>query len=159
MKRFHWGRDIDCLPSPPYHWSCMSDELLMWHNGAYSVYYAQRQVSASLWNARRAFCRSTCIKSVYKHYTVTGLKVTELTFKGNYTTSAHHHSLWETAQCECHPVRRAQAVAASLRDCPLTWRRNTQFRSIDYENDYNHKIIAPFQHEGQIFIQFVILDP
>jgi len=29
----------------------MSDQLLMWHNAAYSVYYTQRQVSASLWNA------------------------------------------------------------------------------------------------------------
>jgi len=56
----------------------MFDQLLMWHNAAYSVYYTQRQVSASLWNAR-AFSRSTCIKSVYKHYTVTDMKVTELT--------------------------------------------------------------------------------
>jgi len=45
--------------------------------------------------------------------------------KGNCTASAHHHSLWQTAQCECHPVRGAQAVAASLR---LTWRRNTQIQ-------------------------------
>jgi len=119
----------------------MSDQLLMRHNAAYSVYYAQRQVSASLWNARafsrstyrggaRHFCLggatggasfatkelsmvcvglserdlknfgganggpgknlggqwpplapplSTYIKSVYKHYTVTDMKVTELT--------------------------------------------------------------------------------
>jgi len=47
---------------------------------------------------------------------------------GNCTASAHHHSLWQTAQCERHPVRGAQAVAASLRDCPLTWRRNTQIQ-------------------------------
>jgi len=46
MKRFHRGRDIGCLPLPPYHWSCMSDQLLMWHNVAYSIYYAQHQVSA-----------------------------------------------------------------------------------------------------------------
>jgi len=45
--------------------------------------------------------------------------------KGDCTSSAHHHSLWQTAQCESHPVRGAQAVAASLRDFPLTWRRNT----------------------------------
>jgi len=69
MQRFHWGRDIGCLPSPPYHWSCMSDHLLMWHNAAYSVCYAQRQVSASLWNARAYSRRSTYFKSVYKHYT------------------------------------------------------------------------------------------
>ena len=31
----------------------------------------------------------------------------------------------------------AQAVVASLRDCPLAWRRNAQIQmySIDYEND------------------------
>jgi len=49
----------------------------MSHNAAYSVYYAQRQVSVSLWNAR-AYSRSTYIKSVYKHYTVTDMNVTEL---------------------------------------------------------------------------------
>jgi len=38
--------------------------------------------------------------------------------KGNCTASAHHHSLWQTAQCESHPVRAAQAVGASLRDFP-----------------------------------------
>jgi len=48
--------------------------------------------------------------------------------KRDCTASAHHHSLWQTAQCECHPVRGAQAVAASLRDCPLTRRRNTQIQ-------------------------------
>jgi len=47
---------------------------------------------------------------------------------GDCTASAHHHSLWQTAQCESHPVRGAQAVAASLRDYPLTWRRNTQIQ-------------------------------
>ena len=46
---------------------------------------------------------------------------------GNCTASAHHHSLWQTAQCESHPVRWAQAVGASLRDFPLTW-RNTQIQ-------------------------------
>jgi len=79
ITRFHWGRDIGCLPSPPYYWSCMPDQLLMWHNATYSVYHAQRQVSASLWNARAYGRRSTYIKSVYKHYTVTDIKVTELT--------------------------------------------------------------------------------
>jgi len=48
--------------------------------------------------------------------------------KGDCTASAHHHSLWQTAQCECQPVRGAQAVVAYLRDCPLTWRRNTQIQ-------------------------------
>ena len=48
--------------------------------------------------------------------------------KGNCTASAHHHSLWQTAQCECQPVRGAQAVVVSLRDCSLTWRRNTQIQ-------------------------------
>ena len=48
--------------------------------------------------------------------------------KGNCTASAHHHSLWQTAQCKSHPVRGAQAVGASLRDFPLTWRRNTQIQ-------------------------------
>ena len=48
--------------------------------------------------------------------------------KGYCTASAHHHILWQTDQCECHPVRGAQAVATSLRDCPLTWRRNTQIQ-------------------------------
>ena len=47
--------------------------------------------------------------------------------KGDCTASAHHHSLWQTAQCECQPVRGAQAVLAYLRDCPLTW-RNTQIQ-------------------------------
>jgi len=56
----------------------MSDQLLMWHNATYSVYYTQRQVSARVWNAR-AYSRSTYIKSVYKHYTVADMKVTELT--------------------------------------------------------------------------------
>jgi len=79
MKSFLWGRYIGYLPSPPYHWSCMSDELLMWYNAGYSVHYAQRQVSASLWNARAFSRRSTYIKSVYKHYTVTDMEVTELT--------------------------------------------------------------------------------
>ena len=59
--RFHWGREFGCLPSPPYHWSCMFDQLLMWHNAAYSVHYAQRQVSASLWNTK-AYSRSAYIK-------------------------------------------------------------------------------------------------
>ena len=48
--------------------------------------------------------------------------------KGDCTASAHHHSLWQTAQCECHPVRGAQAIAASLHDSPLTWRRNAQIQ-------------------------------
>ena len=48
--------------------------------------------------------------------------------KGDCTASAHHHSLWQIAQSECQPVRRAQAVVAYLRDCPLTWRRNTQIQ-------------------------------
>ena len=48
--------------------------------------------------------------------------------KRDCMASAHHHSLWQTAQCECHPVRGAQAVAASLHDFPLTWRRNTQIQ-------------------------------
>jgi len=52
----------NCLPSPPYHWSCMFDQLLMWHNAAYSVHYAQRQVNASLWNARAYSRRSSYIK-------------------------------------------------------------------------------------------------
>jgi len=51
----------------------------MWYNAAYSLYYAQRQVSASLWNARAYSKRSTYIKSVHKHYTVTDMEVTELT--------------------------------------------------------------------------------
>ena len=46
---------------------------------------------------------------------------------GDCTASAHHHSLWHTAQCKRHPVRGAQAVAVSLRDCSLTW-RNTQIQ-------------------------------
>jgi len=46
----------------------MSDQLLMWHNGAYSVYYTQREVSARLWNAR-ACSRSTILK-VYTNITL-----------------------------------------------------------------------------------------
>jgi len=128
MKRFHWGRDIGCLPSPLYHCSCMSDQLPMWHNAAYSVYYAQRQVSASLWNAR-AFSRSSYIKSVYST-NITLLLTWRLQswHKGDCRASAHHHSLWQTAQCECQPVRGAHAVVAYLRDCPLTGRRNTQIQ-------------------------------
>ena len=71
--------------------------------------------------------------------------------KGYCTASAHHHSLWQTAQCECHPVRGTHAVVASLRDCSLTWRRIRKFRCIDHENDYNHPIIAPFHHERTNF--------
>ena len=48
--------------------------------------------------------------------------------KGDCTASAHHHSLWQTAQCECQPVRGAQAVVAYLRACPLAWRRNAQIQ-------------------------------
>jgi len=48
--------------------------------------------------------------------------------KGNYMASAHHHSLWRTAQRESHPVRGAQAVGASLHHFPLNWRRNTQIQ-------------------------------
>jgi len=57
----------------------MSDQLLMWHNADCSVYYTQRQVSTSLWDARAYSGRSTYIKSVYTHYTVADMKVTELT--------------------------------------------------------------------------------
>ena len=48
--------------------------------------------------------------------------------KGNHMASAHHHSLWQTAQCESHPVRGTQAVAASLHGFPLNWRKNTQIK-------------------------------
>ena len=51
--------------------------------------------------------------------------------KGNCTPSAHHHSFLQTAQCdlgESHTVRGTQAIAASLRDFPLSWRRNTQIQ-------------------------------
>ena len=96
----------------------------MWHNAAYSVHYAQRQGSASLWNAR-AYSRSAYIKM----YTIITLLLTwrlQSWHKGNYTASAHHQSLSQTAQWERHLVRGGtQAVAVSLRDCPLTW-RNTQ---------------------------------
>jgi len=64
VKRFHWGTNIGCLPLLPCHRSYMSDQLLMWHNAAYLVYYAQRQVSASLWNATSYSGRSAYIKSV-----------------------------------------------------------------------------------------------
>jgi len=108
----------DSEPNPP-----------PWKFSAYAtVYYTQRQVSASLWNAR-AYSRSSYIQSV--GYTNTTLLLTwrlQSWHKGNCTTSAHHQSLWETAQCESHPVRGAQAVGASLRDFPLTWRRNTQIQ-------------------------------
>ena len=49
--------------------------------------------------------------------------------KSNCTANAHHHSLLQTAQCdlsESHAVGGAQAVATSLRDFPLSWRKNTQ---------------------------------
>jgi len=48
--------------------SCMYDQLLMWHNAAYSVYYTQREGSARLWNAR-AYSRSTLLK-VYTNITL-----------------------------------------------------------------------------------------
>ena len=67
MKCFHWGGDIGCLPSLPYHCSCMSDQLLLWHNAAYSVYYTQREISARLWNARAYTRRS--ILYILKAYT------------------------------------------------------------------------------------------
>ena len=59
--------------------SCIPMYYAYAHNVAYSVYYAQRQVSASLWNARAYSRRSTYIKSVYKHHTVSDMKVAELT--------------------------------------------------------------------------------
>ena len=78
MKRFHWGTDIGCLPSQPNHCSCMSDQLVMWHNAAYSVYYTQPEVSARPGNAR-AYIRRSTLLSVYKNYTVADMKLTELT--------------------------------------------------------------------------------
>jgi len=93
------------------------------------VYYAQRQVSASLWNARAY----TVVEGVHtlKMYTNITLFLTwrlQSWHKGKYTASAHHHSLWQTTQCESHPVRGAQVVGASLHGFPLNWRRNTQIQ-------------------------------
>ena len=52
-------------------WHNWSDQLLMWRNAAYSVYYTQREVSARLWNAK-AYSRSStyCILKVYTNITL-----------------------------------------------------------------------------------------
>ena len=77
--------------------------------------------------------------------------------KGNCTASAHHHSLLQTAQCdlsESHAVRGAQAVTASLRDFPLSWRRNTQIQMYwlwKWLESYNN---CTFQHE-RIYLYWV----
>ena len=68
------------------------------------------------------------ILKVYKNITLLLTWRLQSWHKGNCTASADHHSLWQTAQCESHPVRGAQAVGASLRDFPLTWRRYTQIQ-------------------------------
>jgi len=57
----------------------MSDQLLMWHNAAYSVYFTQRQVPVSGMREHIVEGVHILIKSVYKHYTDTDMKVTELT--------------------------------------------------------------------------------
>jgi len=48
--------------------------------------------------------------------------------KGNCTASAHHYSLWQTAQCESHPVRGGTSSRCLRSWLPLTWRRNTQIQ-------------------------------
>ena len=68
------------------------------------------------------------ILKVYTNITLSLTWRLQSWLKGDCTASAHHHSLWLTAQCECQPLRGAQAVAAYLHDCPLTWRRNTQIQ-------------------------------
>ena len=113
-----------CLPSPPYH--CMSDQLLMWHNAAYSVYCTQRQ-EVPVYGMREHIVGVHILK-VYTNITLLLTWRLQSWHKRDCTASAHHHSLWQTAQCESHPVRGAQAVGASLRDFPLTWRRNTQIQ-------------------------------
>ena len=48
--------------------------------------------------------------------------------KGDCTASAHHYSLWQTAQCECQPVRGGTNSRCLPSWLPLTWRRNTQIQ-------------------------------
>ena len=68
------------------------------------------------------------ILKVYTNITLLLTWRLQIWHKGNCTASAHHQSLWQTPQCESHPVRGAPAVGASLRDFPLTRRRNTQIQ-------------------------------
>ena len=68
--------------------------------------------------------------------------------KGNCTASPQHHSLWQTAQCESHLVRGAPAVGASLRDFPLTWRRNTQIQMYwlwQWLESYNNRTFSTWK--------------
>jgi len=59
----------------------MSDQLLKWHNAAYSVYYNLYTTSSKCQSMEsESISRgSIYIKIVYKHYTVADMKVKELT--------------------------------------------------------------------------------
>ena len=81
-----------------------------------------------VYGIRKHIVEGEHILKVYTNITLLLTWRLESWHKGDCTASAYHHSLWQTAQCECHPVRGAQAAAAALRDCPLTWRRNTQIQ-------------------------------
>jgi len=129
MKRFHWSIDIGSLPSPPYHCSCMSDQLLMWHNAAYSVYYTQREESSRLWNTRAYSRRSTILKLLkYKYYTVADMKVIA---RQALTTTVCDKLLnakatrWEERKLSLPPVVTFPWLEEEIR----------KFRCIDYEND------------------------
>jgi len=81
--------------------------------------------------------------------------------KGSYTASAHHHSLWQAAQYESHPVRAAQAVAASLHDFPLNWRRNAQIQMYwlwKWLESYNHCTFSTWNDKFVFSLLFWVPD-
>ena len=84
--------------------------------------------SVPVYGMREHLVEGVHILKVYTNITLLLTWRLQSWHKGDCTASAHHHSLWQTAQCECQPVRGAQAVFAYLRACPLAWRRNTQIQ-------------------------------
>ena len=162
MERFQWGRDTGCLPSPespPYHCSWMSEQLLMRHNAAHSVYYAQRRVSASLWNARAYSRRSTYIKSVYKHYTVSDMKVTEVTER-----QLHGKRSPPQFVTNCSMRKPPGESSTSSRCLPSwlspTWRINTQIQMYwlsEWLESYNNCTFSTWK--DKFVLSFIILDP
>jgi len=156
MKRFRWGRDIGCLPSPPYHWSCMFDQLLMWHNAAYSVHYAQRQVSVSLWNARAYSRRSTYIK-MYTNITLLLTWRLQSWHKGRRLHCKRSPPQFVT-NCS---MRTPPGERSTSSRCLPSWMSPDlkKYANSDVLMSRIIQLLHLFNMKGQIFIQFVVLDP
>jgi len=126
------------------------------HCAAYSVYYAQRQVSASLWNARAYTVVGGHTLKVYTDITLFLTWWLQSWHKGNYTASAHHHSLWQTAQCESHPVRGGTSSR-----CLPSWLSPKLKKKYANSDVLTMKMIRIIQYlhlfnmKGQILIQFI----